>query len=201
VTWLSLPQKDQLAILFLCRLVDFLQVGSLQAYVFYQLKTFDPSLSDAAIASQAGILLGCFTGAQVATAMLWGKAADAKSGGRKLVLLIGMGGTAVSCFGYGFATTFVEAVCFRILAGGINGTVGIVLVYDYSYLDVGLFSRRRTMIAEITKDKKYQSRAFLLLPMSFNIAGIIGPGKLYSSSHTIYVITNFIFNSNGRSSG
>lgn len=33
------------------------------------------------------------------------------------------------------------------------------------------------MIAEITKEKKYQSRAFLLLPMSFNVAGILGPGK------------------------
>lgn len=31
------------------------------------------------------------------------------------------------------------------------------------------------MIAEITKEKKYQSRAFLLLPMSFNVAGVLGP--------------------------
>lgn len=38
VTWLSLPHKGQLFILFLCRFVDFLQVASLQAYVFYQLK-------------------------------------------------------------------------------------------------------------------------------------------------------------------
>lgn len=35
----------------------------------------------------------------------------------------------------------------------------------------------RTMIAEITKEKKYQSRAFLILPMSFNVAGILGPSK------------------------
>lgn len=31
------------------------------------------------------------------------------------------------------------------------------------------------MIAEITVEKKYQSRAFLILPMSFNLAGILGP--------------------------
>jgi hypothetical protein len=31
------------------------------------------------------------------------------------------------------------------------------------------------MIAEITEEKKYQSRAFLILPMSFNVAGILGP--------------------------
>lgn len=33
------------------------------------------------------------------------------------------------------------------------------------------------MVAEITTEKRYQSRAFLLLPMSFNIAGILGPSK------------------------
>ena len=33
------------------------------------------------------------------------------------------------------------------------------------------------MIAEITVEKKYQSRAFLILPMSFNVAGILGPSK------------------------
>lgn len=38
VTWGSLPRKGQLLILFLCRMVDFLQVATLQAYIFYQLK-------------------------------------------------------------------------------------------------------------------------------------------------------------------
>lgn len=126
VTWLSLPRKDQLAILFLCRLVDFLQVASLQAYVFYQLKSFDPSLSDAAISTQAGILQGCFTGAQVLTAILWGKVADSSSFGRKTVLLVGLGGTAVSCMGYGFSKTFFWATFFRAFGGGINGTVGVM---------------------------------------------------------------------------
>lgn len=69
---------------------------------------------------------GCFTGAQVATAMLWGKAADSSSGGRKMVLLVGLLGTAVSCLGYGFATTFVQAAIWRAFGGAINGTVGIM---------------------------------------------------------------------------
>ncbi|KAI9646395.1 hypothetical protein NHQ30_004387 [Ciborinia camelliae] len=139
------------------QLVDFLQVASLQAYMFYQLKSFDPDLSNAAISSQAGILQGCFTGAQVCTAVLWGKAAD--TWGRKVVLMIGLFGTAISCMGYGFSTTFWQAALFRAFGGAINGTVGII----------------RTMVAEFTKEKKYQSRAFLILPMSFNVAGILGP--------------------------
>ncbi len=126
VTWMSLPRKDQLAILFLSRLVDFLQVASLQAYVFYQLKSFDDTLSDAQISSQAGLLQGAFTGAQVLTAFLWGKAADASWCGRKNVLIIGLFGTAISCIGYGFATSFWAAAFWRAAGGGINGTVGIM---------------------------------------------------------------------------
>ena len=126
VTWMSLPRKDQLAILFLCRFVDFLQVASLQAYVFYQLKFLDNSLSDAQVSTQAGLLQGCFTGAQVLTAILWGKAADASWCGRKWVILIGLGGTAISCVGYGFATSFFWAAFWRAVGGGINGIVGIM---------------------------------------------------------------------------
>ncbi|KAI2627173.1 major facilitator superfamily domain-containing protein [Xylaria nigripes] len=159
VTWMSLPRKDQLAILFLSRLVDFLQVASLQAYVFYQLRSFDRTLADAQISSQAGLLQGAFTGAQVLTAFLWGKAADASWCGRKNVLIIGLFGTAISCIGYGFATSFWSAMFWRAAGGAINGTVGII----------------RTMIAEITVERKYQSRAFLLLPISFSVASTLGP--------------------------
>ncbi|KAM3471050.1 hypothetical protein MY5147_006062 [Beauveria neobassiana] len=172
VSWLSLPRKDQLLILFLCRLVDFLQVASMQAYVFYQLKHMDDSLSDASISTQAGLLQACFTGAQVMTAMLWGKAADAHWCGRKWVVVIGLAGTAMSCLGYGFATTLFWAAFWRAFGGAVNGTVGVI----------------RTMISEIIKEKKYQSRAFLILPMSFNIAGILGPffgGMLASASTTL----------------
>ena len=77
-----------------------------------------------------------------------------------MVLLVGLLGTAVSCLGYGFSTTFMQAALWRAFGGAINGIVGII----------------RTMIAEITKEKKYQSRAFLILPMSFNVAGFLGPG-------------------------
>ncbi|KAI0020018.1 major facilitator superfamily domain-containing protein [Xylariomycetidae sp. FL0641] len=159
VTWMSLPRKDQLMILFLSRLVDFLQVASLQAYVFYQLKSFDNSLSDSEISSQAGLLQGAFTGAQVLTAFLWGKAADASWCGRKNVLIIGLFGTAISCLGYGFASSFYTAAFWRAAGGAINGTVGII----------------RTMISEFTVERKYQSRAFLILPISFSVASTLGP--------------------------
>ncbi|KAI9833768.1 MAG: hypothetical protein M1819_003501 [Sarea resinae] len=126
VTWLSLPRKGQLALLFLSRLFDFLQVASLQAYMFYQLKSFDETLPDSKISWQAGVLQGSFTAAQFATAILWGRVADARWGGRKRVLLIGLVGTGLSCIGLGFSRTFAQAVIFRTFGGAINGTVGIM---------------------------------------------------------------------------
>jgi hypothetical protein len=161
VTWISLPRKNQLVILGLCRVFDFLQIASLQAYMFYQLKSFDEDLSDADVSTQAGILQGAFTAAQFATAIPWGRVADAQWGGRKFVLLVGLIGTAVSCLGVSFATSFGQAVFWRSFGGAINGTVGII----------------RTMIAENVKEKKYHSRAFLILPIGFNIAALFGPGE------------------------
>lgn len=161
VTWMSLPRKSQLVVLCLCRVFDFLQIASLQAYMFYQLRSFDDGLNDAEVSTQAGILQGAFTAAQFATAIPWGRVADAPWGGRRFVLLVGLVGTAVSCLGVAFATTFHQAVFWRSFGGAINGTVGII----------------RTMIAENVKEKKYHSRAFLILPIGFNIAALFGPGE------------------------
>ncbi|PYH79388.1 hypothetical protein BO82DRAFT_288882 [Aspergillus uvarum CBS 121591] len=159
VTWASLPNKGQLAILTFARLSEPLTQTSLQAYMFYQLKSFDPSLPDSTISAQAGVLQGSFTAAQFLTAVWWGRLADADWMGRKRVLLIGLFGTCISCLGFGFAHSFAAAVVFRTLGGCLNSNVGVM----------------RTMISEIIDEKKYQSRAFLLLPMCFNIGVIIGP--------------------------
>lgn len=174
VTWMSLPRKKQLAILGLCRVFDFLQIASLQAYMFYQLKSFDQDLSDSDVSTQAGILQGAFTAAQFATAIPWGRVADAEWGGRKFVLLVGLLGTAVSCLGVAFSTSFAQAVFWRSFGGAINGTVGII----------------RTAIAENVKEKKYHSRAFLILPIGFNIASLFGPGELLSSISSHLCVAN-----------
>lgn len=62
--------------------------------MFYMLKSMDETLSDSVIATQAGLLVSCFTGAQFLTAMLWGRISDSEKGGRKLVILIGLFGTS-----------------------------------------------------------------------------------------------------------
>lgn len=158
VAWRDLPKKSQLAILTLARLSEPLTQTSLQAYMFYQLKSFNPSLPSSTISAQAGMLQGSFTAAQFVTAIPWGRMADSEWGGRKRVLLIGLAGTGISCVGFGFSRTFWQAMVCRTLGGALNGNVGVM----------------RTMISEIIKEKKFQSRAFLLLPMCFNIGTFAG---------------------------
>lgn len=138
VTWSSLPKKGQLAILTFARLSEPLTQTSLQAYMFYQLKSFDPSLPDSQISTQAGILQGSFTAAQFITAIWWGRLADTAWMGRKKVLLIGLMGTCVSCIGFGFSRSFATAMVFRTLGGVLNSNVGVM----------------RTLVAEIIAEKK-----------------------------------------------
>lgn len=138
VTWSSLPKKGQLAILTFARLSEPLTQTSLQAYMFYQLKSFDPSLPDSKVSAQAGLLQGSFTAAQFITAVWWGRLADAEWMGRKRVLLIGLMGTCLSCIGFGFSRSFVSAMIFRTLGGVLNSNIGVM----------------RTLIAEIVCEKK-----------------------------------------------
>ena len=163
VSWSQLPRKTQLFILALARLSEPLAQTSLNSYMFYQLKTFtlpDGSApSDATVSRQAGMLAAGFTGAQFLTAMLWGRLADSERFGRKRVILIGLLGTAVGALGFGFSESFVMAMVWRCVGGILNGNIGVM----------------RTMISEIIREKRFQSRAFLLMPMTFNIGVIIGP--------------------------
>lgn len=157
-TWLNMPNKRALTILALSRLVDFWQMASLQSYMVEQLRSFDIGIPAASLSYQAGVLQGSFTFAQIVTSILWGRAADSPLVGRKTVLLIGLLGTGVSCIGVAFSRSFVEMVMWRVLGGAVNGTVGAA----------------RTMVAE-SVDNKWHSRAFLLLPVAFNVANILGP--------------------------
>lgn len=138
VSWRDLPNKKQLAILAIARLSEPLSQSSLQAYMFYQLQWFDPSLPVSSISFQAGVLQASFTGAQFLTAMLWGRIADSEWSGRKRVLLVGAVGTCVSCLGVGFSTSLLSAALFRTFGGAMNGNLGVL----------------RTMISETINEKK-----------------------------------------------
>jgi MFS family permease len=157
-SWASIPNKVQLLIVCSVRIVDFFQQAALQAYMYYQLKSFSPSAPESQISFEAGVLQGVFTLAQVFTGILWGRVADSPRFGRKGVLLMCLTGQGISCIGVAFSRSFVSAAVWRCLGGAVNATVG----------------GARTALAEST-EKKYHSRTFLLLPLAWNVANIFGP--------------------------
>lgn len=55
-SWSDLPRKDQLVVITLARLSEPLVQTSIQSYMFYQLRWFDPTLPDSVVSSQAGVL-------------------------------------------------------------------------------------------------------------------------------------------------
>ncbi|KAF2212278.1 hypothetical protein CERZMDRAFT_41483 [Cercospora zeae-maydis SCOH1-5] len=181
VAWRDLPKKGQLTILTLARLSEPLTQTSLQSYMFYQLKSFvgpDGHVpSDADVARHAGLLAAAFTGAQFLTAMMWGRLADSEYMGRKRVILIGLLGTAIGSLGFGFSQSFAEAMFWRATGGVLNGNIGVM----------------RTMISEIVQEKKYQSRAFLLMPMTFNVGVIVGPllGGTFGGKNGVWLFMHF----------
>ncbi|XMA17510.1 hypothetical protein WAI453_010301 [Rhynchosporium graminicola] len=137
-SWRTLPQKQQLFILTLCRLFDYMQVVSFQTVCYYQLKSFDSTISEQTLSWQAGVASGVFSGAQILTSMIWGRIADASWCGRKKVLLIGLMGTGFSCLGLAFSRSFNSVVGFRFMAGAFHVTIGTV----------------RTIMSENTQEKK-----------------------------------------------
>jgi len=123
-SWGGLPRKRQLCILAFCRVFDYMHVTSFQTVCYYQLKSFDPSLSEQTLSWQSGIALGSFSGAQIFTSMIWGRIADSDWCGRKRVLIIGLFGTGLSCVGLAFSKSFLNVVVFRFLAGASHVTIG-----------------------------------------------------------------------------
>ena len=158
VTWLSLPNKPQLFILALCRLSEPLSSTCLLPYLYYLIRSLQSpdSSSSGSISRQAGLLVSLFALSQFATSMPWAYIANRY--GRKPSILTGLILSVVANLGFGFSTSIPAVMCWRVVAGVGNGNIGVM----------------RTMTAEIVVEKKYQSRAFLLLPLIFNSGVVIG---------------------------
>ncbi|KAF0319283.1 major facilitator superfamily transporter [Colletotrichum asianum] len=159
VTWRSLPRKDQLAILCFLRFAEPVVSISLLTYLFYQLQSLDPNLDSGAVVRQVAYMQTSFMLSQCFSSMFLGRLADSHRGGRKPVLLLGVAGSLIGCVSFGFITNFKQALALRILEGLVNGNVATI----------------RTMVSEVVAEKRYQPHAFLLLPISFNVAAMFSP--------------------------
>lgn len=156
-SWATLPRKSQLMLLAACRFAEPLSNTSVLSYLYYLLKSFDETLTADEIVRRAGFVATSFALGQFLTGTFWGSLSDRI--GRKSILIIGLGGTVISTLVFGFSQNIYTVIVTRFLAGSVNGNVGVL----------------RTMVSEIVVEKKHQSRAFLIMPMCFNVGAIIGP--------------------------
>lgn len=111
--------------------------------MFFQLKHFNPDAPAAVITTQSGLLVGCKTGAHVCTGLVWGRLSDHILASRKIVLVFGLLASSAATVGYGFSTTFHQAVAWQMLDGALNATVAMI----------------RCMTAELNPEKKYATYA------------------------------------------
>ncbi|KAI1497934.1 major facilitator superfamily domain-containing protein [Biscogniauxia marginata] len=158
VRWRDLPNKDQLFILSLCRLCEPLSNVCLLPYIFYLVRSALPPPSEedspddaaARISVYSGVLVAAFPLAQCFVSLPWGRLSDRYE--RRYSIIGGLFISVVSNIGFGFSTSFPALLFWRVLAGLANGNIGIM----------------RTVTAEIVRERKYQTKAFLMLPLVFN---------------------------------
>ena len=106
--------------------------------MFFQIRHFNPDAPLATITAQCGLLVGAKIGAHVCTGLIWGRLADSILKSRKTVLVFGLLASSVATVGYGFSTTFWQAITWQVLDGALNATVAMI----------------RCMTAELQPEKK-----------------------------------------------
>ncbi|KAK1226807.1 hypothetical protein PQX77_010214 [Marasmius sp. AFHP31] len=104
----------------------------------------------------SGIIESLFFVTECLTVFHWGRMSDRV--GRRPVLLIGPLGLTFAMLGFGLSKTFWHMVVFRCAQGVFNGNLGVV----------------KTLMAEFTDDTNL-SDAFMLLSLTWNVGGTIGP--------------------------
>jgi MFS family permease len=103
-----------------------------------------------------GILVGSFSLMQFAFAPWWGRLSDRI--GRRPVLLVGLGGSAVSYLIFALAGNFWLLLLSRMVAGGMGATVNVAQAY---LADVSLPERR--------------AKAMGLVGAAFGLGFVVGP--------------------------
>ena len=88
----------------------------------------------------AGLLVSAYAVAEAMTAMGWGALSDKY--GRKPIVLIGLGGVAISSLVFGLAKSYWVALLARFIGGALNGNVAVM----------------QTMVAEMVKKPEHERK-------------------------------------------
>ncbi|KAH8829191.1 hypothetical protein DL96DRAFT_1597099 [Flagelloscypha sp. PMI_526] len=142
-------------VLSIAMLGEFLSASVATPFLLFMVKGFGQTDDEAEIAFLTGILVATFFLTQFVTSLLW--AAVAERHGRRIVLTLSLLGSAVTCFAFGTASSFEEAVCIRLLQGIFGGAIGVA----------------RGSVAFVT-DASNEGRAYAILGFCWGMGGVAG---------------------------
>jgi MFS family permease len=127
------------AIPAICRFSEPIAFNSILAYTYAMVKDLhDGDETDASF--YAGLLVSAYAVAEAMTAMGWGALSDKY--GRKPIVLIGLGGVAISSLVFGLAKSYWVALLARFIGGALNGNVAVM----------------QTMVAEMVKKPEHERK-------------------------------------------
>ncbi|KAF8965060.1 hypothetical protein BDZ97DRAFT_1757483 [Flammula alnicola] len=147
--------KLSMIVLSITMLGEFLSANVSTPFLLFMVKGFGEFKDEAEVAFWTGILVSTFFLTQFLTSLLW--ATVAEKHGRRIVLMISLLGSAITCLLFGTATTLQQAVCIRLLQGIFAGSVGVA----------------RGCVAFVT-DPSNEGRAYAILGFCWGFGGVAG---------------------------
>lgn len=125
-------------------------------FIVFMVEDFGIAKDPSRVGFYVGLLASAFPAAQFVSSLPIGWLSDRV--GRRPILLIGLFGGGLSMIGFGFSVNYPMAMCFRILAGLLNGNLGVA----------------KSAIGELT-DKSNQAKAISLMGLFFGLGTVIAP--------------------------
>ncbi|KAI8058396.1 major facilitator superfamily domain-containing protein [Syncephalis plumigaleata] len=152
-----LPRRS-LLIICCARVGEPVSFTMLFPFVYFvsMIRDFHMTDNQKEIGYYVGLLASSFAVAQCVSGLPWGYLSDRI--GRRPVIMAGLLGTTVCSLLFGLSTSFAWAMSVRIMAGLLNGNIGVI----------------KSMVGEIT-DETNRAGAFSILPMVYGLGCIIGP--------------------------
>lgn len=123
----------------ICRFSEPIAFNSILAYTYVMVKDLHGG-DDTDASFYAGLLVSAYAVAEALTAMGWGALSDRY--GRKPVVLIGLGGVAISSLIFGLASKYWVALLARFVGGALNGNVAVM----------------QTMVAEMVTNPEHERK-------------------------------------------
>lgn len=137
--------KRQLFVLAACRLAEPIAFTSVFPYLYNLIRDLKITNDEKKIAKYGGMVSSVYSLGAFLTGLAWGRASDVY--GRKPIVLLGLVGTIITIFVFGFSLNIYQVIGARFAGGLLNGNVGVI----------------RTVVAELVTERRHQATAFSIM--------------------------------------